>query len=251
MAVIYHDGVVWPHPPIIRCLQRTANALEAAGHTIVPWDTALHRSLIDCVDQFYFLGRGKEYHETLSTGNEPAAPLMKLLLGRAATTPCTVAESWKVSHYLRNRFKIGLLEDCGRANLTLQLNQFRNTLQTAYAAQCNEGGIDCILCPANASVASAHGEATYWGYTSVFNILDYTSAVFPVGTVEDCDTWERYPSGVVLGDNDERFAGYYREGSRGPEKYRDAPVALQLVGRRYREEEVLRIVERVLEDITR
>jgi amidase len=75
-----------------------------------------------------------------------------------------------------------------------QLNKRRNDLQIAYAAKWNVAGIDGIICPANASVASAHGESKYWwGCTSVFNILDYNAAVFLVSVGEETDTWEAFP----------------------------------------------------------
>ncbi|KAG0645739.1 amidase [Hyphodiscus hymeniophilus] len=227
IGIIYHDGIVCPHPPITRSLHQTAKALQAAGHTLISWDTTLHRTLIDCISKFYFLDGGKEYHDIIAAGEETASPLMKWLLDSAPSRPYSAAETWK-------------------------LNELRNALQIAYAAQWNASGIDCLLCPANASVASAHGESTYWGYSSLFNILDYSSVVFPVGVVEKSDTWERFPrAGVTAGDGlgaeDERFAGYYGQGTKGPEKYRDAPVSLQLVGRRYREEEVLGMLERILE----
>jgi amidase len=99
-------------------------------------------------------------------------------------------------------------------------------------------------------VGSAHGESKYWGYTSVFNILDYSAAVFPVGAVEDSDTWTRYPrsNGAYLSDEDKMFHGYYGD-DLGPRKYQDAPVCLQLVTRRFREEALLGMVERIVKDL--
>jgi amidase len=197
--------------------------LEASGNTIVSWDPPLHRDLSACIDKAYFLDGGAEYTDILAAGNEPATPLMKWILKKGSPKAHSAAESWK-------------------------LNSLRNTLQISYAAQWNAAGIDAILCPANASVASAHGESTYWGYSSVFNILDYSAAIFPVGTVKGTDTWNRYPrfSKEHLSEEDARFEGYYEA---GPEKYKDAPVCLQLVTRRYREEILLEIVERVVKDI--
>lgn len=49
IGVIFNDGIVRPHPPITRCLKQTVKALEAAGHTVVPWNTDLHRPLIECI----------------------------------------------------------------------------------------------------------------------------------------------------------------------------------------------------------
>ena len=220
IGIIYNDGLVTPHPPLTRCLQQTVKTLEAAGHKILPWDTTLHRALIGCVDKMYLLDGGQEYLDILAAGNEPASPLLRWIIERADPKPCSAAESWKV-------------------------NALRNELQIAYAKQWNESGIDCIICPANASVASAHGESKYWGYSSVFNILDYSAAIFPVGTVEEGDTWANFPRAKAAGKDDVLFERIYK----GPGKYANAPVALQLVGRRFREEEVLGMVERIVGDL--
>jgi amidase len=96
IAVMWHDGVVQPHPPITKCLQETAKALAASGHTLIKWDLALHRDLINCVNVAYFLDGGAEYKEVLATGNEPATPLLDWLLKKGNPREYTVSETWKV-----------------------------------------------------------------------------------------------------------------------------------------------------------
>jgi amidase len=76
----------------------------------------------------------------------------------------------------------------------------------------------------------------------VFNILDYSGAVFPVGMVEKSDTWEAQPRVNDLSPEDTLF----REAYTGPEKYNRAPVNLQLVTRRFGEEKLLLMVDEVL-----
>jgi amidase len=85
----------------------------------------------------------------------------------------------------------------------------------------------------------------------VFNILDYSSVVFPIGTVKETDTWAQYPraSKVPLSEEDGVYEMYYGDGKLGPEKYEGAPVSLQLISRRYREEEVLEMLKRILQNI--
>lgn len=97
IGVIWHDGVVQPHPPVTRCLEQTVRALEAAGHCVISWDVSLHKDLIECINKFYFLDGGKEFHDIIEAGKEPASPLMKWLLDSAPTKAYTVAETWKVS----------------------------------------------------------------------------------------------------------------------------------------------------------
>jgi hypothetical protein len=56
------------------------------------------------------------------------------------------------------------------------------------------------------------------GYSSVFNILDYSSVMLLVGKVEEADTWESSPRGKGFGGKDERFAAYNKEGEKAPRK---------------------------------
>lgn len=68
--------------------------------------------------------------------------------------------------------------------------------------------------------------------------------MFPVGTVEETDTWEKYPRAIK--DDMSRDDAVFRKAYTGPEKYNHAPVSLQLVTRRYNEEQALLIVEEVV-----
>lgn len=93
---MYHDGVIHPHPPVSRCLHDTVDALKRAGHTVVPWDPKLHKDIVGCVEQAYFLDGGEEYHEVLEAGNEPQVPLLKWILDRAKAESWEVRETWNV-----------------------------------------------------------------------------------------------------------------------------------------------------------
>ena len=42
LAVMWHDGMVAPTPPVARALAETVEKLKAAGHEIVQWDPVLH-----------------------------------------------------------------------------------------------------------------------------------------------------------------------------------------------------------------
>ncbi len=44
IAVLWDDGVVVPHPPILDALRRTTDALTAAGHDVVIWDPVDHEA---------------------------------------------------------------------------------------------------------------------------------------------------------------------------------------------------------------
>lgn len=106
-----------------------------------------------------------------------------------------------------------------------------NSTATAKSANGElEGMVDVILCPVGPGVAPKIDTAKWWGYTSQWNVLDYPALVFPVDQVDlaqdsvkehhtprnekdkwNWDLWEKY----------------------GAEGYENAPISLQLVGRRY------------------
>ena len=114
--------------------------------------------------------------------------------------------------------------------------------------------VDVILCPAGPGAAPLLNCSRYWGYTSQWNLLDYPALVFPVTKVDpNIDVWDtRY---VAMNDQDQYnhslcklllcplsggTSGFAAHSviDREPQKYREAPVSLQLVGRRYDDEKV-------------
>ncbi|RVX70935.1 hypothetical protein B0A52_06092 [Exophiala mesophila] len=226
IGVVWNDGVVHPHPPITRALQETVSSLRSAGHTVVDWDSNLHEGLINAVNQAYFLDGGEEYHEILEAGNEPEVPLLNWILETHATRKYTIQESWK-------------------------LNSQSDLLRTLYARQLNATGVDALLCPTAPSVASVHNETRYWGYTSVFNALDLPAIIIPVSTVKSTDTWDNHPNTLPIGisTTNETYRALYPE-TEGPARYSNAPVGVQIVGRRLQEEKLL-MMARTIEQAIR
>ena len=92
--------------------------------------------------------------------------------------------------------------------------------------------VDVILCPVGPGPAPRLGNSRYWPYTSQWNLLDYPALVFPVTKVD--------PSKDV---KDEGYTPMnekdkYNHDLYDPENFKDAPVSLQLVGRRFEDEKV-------------
>jgi Asp-tRNA(Asn)/Glu-tRNA(Gln) amidotransferase A subunit family amidase len=44
--------------------------------------------------------------------------------------------------------------------------------------------MDVILCPVHPTPAPLHETTRYWGYTSLWNLLDYSAMTFPVTQVD-------------------------------------------------------------------
>jgi amidase len=119
-----------------------------------------------------------------------------------------------------------------------------------------------VLCPVGPGCAPPLDCARYWGYTSQWNLLDYPAAVFPTGLKcgpEDVVDREYVPRNEQDRYNHELCKCFFREGigkislltfiarADDPERYADAPISLQLVGRRYEDEKVIEALEMTTE----
>lgn len=128
----------------------------------------------------------------------------------------------------------------------MALDRKARSIKSAYAQKWNEtatgtnasgepeGAVDVILCPAGPGAAPPLDHARYWGYTSQWNILDYPALVFPV-TRADPSPHDGFEKGEFVSQKD---AGNFEFWASEPEKYKGAPISLQLVGRRYEDEKV-------------
>jgi len=99
---------------------------------------------------------------------------------------------------------------------------------------------DVILCPVGPSAAPKIDTSKWWGYTSQWNLLDYPALVFPVDKVDvekDSLKENHEPRNEI-----DRFNWNLWE-QHGAEGYKDAPISLQFVGRRYLASILFKIVE--------
>lgn len=97
--------------------------------------------------------------------------------------------------------------------------------------------VDAIILPAAPGCAPPHGNSKYWSYTSQWNLLEYPAVAFPA-SVADPEIDLRDCSYVPKNKQDAFNYELY-----SPELYRDAPVGLQLVTRKFEDEKCLAILE--------
>jgi len=98
------------------------------------------------------------------------------------------------------------------------------------ANSTGEGMVDVILSPVGPGAAPKLETAKWWGYTSQWNLLDYPAIVFPVDKVnveKDSEEIDYIPRNEKDKFNWDLWEKY------GAEGYNDAPISLQLIGRRY------------------
>ncbi|KAH6951047.1 amidase signature domain-containing protein [Ilyonectria sp. MPI-CAGE-AT-0026] len=133
-----------------------------------------------------------------------------------------------------------LMEASGEP-LCTRRDDYRAVYARAWINTGNQDGreVDVILCPLSFGAATPYDQLRYWGYTAYWNLLDYPAAVFPVTTVDP--NKDPKDTSYVLKNAQDKFI--YKIYS--PEKYTDAPVSLQIVGRRQYNEKVLTVLTEI------
>ncbi|KAF2262038.1 amidase [Lojkania enalia] len=220
IGVLWHDGVVRPHPPITRALKLLNDRLQASGIEVVDFKPRLHDEAWAILSSLYYPDGGEFDSNEIDSSGEPWRPLSKFILQE---NPCV------------KKLSVG--------ELTYWLEE-REAYRKEYALHWNKYDVDAVLCPVGPGVAPKHNTARYWYYTSQWNLLDYPAVAFPVFKVDkDVDVWPHNPGKSLSGLDAEN------RGMWDPAEFHGLPVSLQLVGRRFEDEKVLAILEYVTQKV--
>lgn len=223
-AILDDDKWVRPTPPVLRGVEMTKKALLEAGHEVVDWEPTDHLRLSEIITSFFVSDGGVHVKKEVEETGEPFFPYMAMY----GTTPeMKVSELWKL-HAERTALAKKYLD---------RWNQ--SALKTSTGLP-----IDAIIMPttpfAGNPIAKFHD---YVGYTSPFNLLDYSVGTFPV-TRASKDIDSKHPRLEFYSKTDENIWKDY-----DPEETDGGVVGLQLVGRKFQEEkviEMLRVVDSAL-----
>ncbi|KAL4877316.1 amidase signature domain-containing protein [Aspergillus karnatakaensis] len=217
IAIMWDDGCVRPHPPVMRALKYAREKLQAAGVQLVDWKPYKHDHGWDIISSMYFPDAAASQRALAAQTGEPILPLTEWAFQFSRPTPLTVADSWK-------------------------LNYQRDVYRDEYHALIKSRGIDFILCPAYVGAAAVLGESHYWNYTAIWNILDHPAAVFPSGLFVDPKLDGVDVSYQPRSALDEREWKKY-----APERYYGAPIGLQIAGKHFKDEDTLAAAKFVTE----
>jgi len=172
--------------------------------------------------KLYLLDGGAEYRETIKAGEESEVPQTEWMLNHArGRHPYTPAEIFRLN-VEREEFRSKAL---AHWNATSQRTVSRRP-------------VDAILCPVAPTLASPHNTTRWWGYTSQWNLLDLPAVAFPVGRFEASE-YADYPP-LPSPRND--VESFIHSQWNNPATYDNAPISLQLVGRRHNEEKLLAVL---------
>lgn len=159
----------------------------------------------------------------LRESGEPARPLTEWAFSYSRPIPLTHPEAWVLQHE-------------------------RDLYRDEYQALLKRRGVDFILSPANPAAAAVMGESHYWNYTAIWNMTDMPAAIFPSGLTVDPNLdalTAQDKKYVPRNEVDEREWNKYQS----PQRYESAPIALQIAGRHFKDEETLaaaKLVEEII-----
>ena len=233
IGVLYTDNLVTPAPAITRGIKETIAKLSAG----LPEDD-LEFEFVDLAPYWYDEETMKQIYNTTVTlytvdGNkvqlsmlresgEPILPLTRHFLEFGGGNEHSIYEN-KMLNYHRDTLKVEMLE------------KFYKKLD-----------LDFILSPTYVAPAELPANSFYWGYTSFWNLLDYPNVIFPTGVYQDVAK-DKFPEDQKFLQNVyEKKTWFDQDGKLryNAEDYVNGPVALQLTGRRYCDEDVVACVKK-------
>ncbi len=231
-------------PACVRAVESAARALKSRGHNLVPWWPRDVPKAFELAQTAVFLDGGLYLKDILDhdipeplNAKYPHFGLTWIPVTLRHVLAFLTARIWPIySMYLRTV-----------PRNTSELRKVYEEIldyRGEFLEHWRSGGIDALICPANASVAVPHSFVQHtWSslsYTFLYNLLDYPAGVVPVTKVTAADeeaTRRSYPR--VLNDENRWIKEANSTGSQG------LPVGVQCVALPFQEELCLRLMNEI------
>ncbi|KAL9616363.1 MAG: hypothetical protein Q9160_008757 [Pyrenula sp. 1 TL-2023] len=223
LAVMTSDGHVRPQPPIERALQKVVQSLGASNHEIVEWHPPAHAPAVDNLFRIIGADGAQDIRKELEASGEPPVPMLKAWYEASKKGTLSTSDFW---------------------GLCQRRKEYRERYHAYWKSSQNRTPsgrqVDAIILPVLPNVACRENTLTYFGYSAIANLLDFTAASFPVTWVDkaiDVPSITSSPS-----QEDESVQRLY-----DPNAFHGSPVGLQVMCRRLEEETALRLVSIITE----
>jgi len=200
-----------------------------AGHLVIDWKPSKHAEILTCLRNIWQAGAQEDFQVVTSPSGEPVissmdpednTPVTDILDARATKATVSAYQLWQIQKQKRN-----LREE--------YLQLWEDTVKTTGTGRA----VDAIIAPVAANTAIAHGKNRSASYTSVWNMLDYSSLVIPVSKVDPELDLVKAPHKFYNEDDKANYERY------NPVDFMNAPISIQLVGRTLEEEAVIAMGE--------
>jgi len=180
IGVVCDDGVVVPHPPILREMAEFLVKITRLPHVeIVEFPLYKFNEAWAIASSLYFTDGGEADRKVMAESGEPMLPLVEWIMGNPGVKNLTREE---LEYWLEEREEY-------RLEYAEHWNQTGRWDKEAGKWVDN---VDALICPVAPGVATRHNTSKYWAYSAVWNLVDYPALAFPVGKADkDRDVKER------------------------------------------------------------
>ncbi|KAF2651703.1 amidase [Lophiostoma macrostomum CBS 122681] len=219
VGVVRRDGVVEPHPPVLKVLDEVAGCLRRKGVEVVELDISpLFSKCQSLANALFGVDGGNTMFHLLEAGEEPLSPwLASRLRPKAALSLAKVGE-------LQAR----------RAELQTQFLRIWNDWQG------NGKKIDAFICPVAPHPVPEIDRWNGVGYTSSFNLLDYPAGVLPVRHFEESDIQGEVEGEKPIGGWDKINRELWTDVDR--KVYIGTPLSVQVVAPKLEERKLCEVM---------
>ena len=166
-GVIKHDGIVTPHPPVQRAVDLVIDSLKGLGHKVIEWTPPSHKRGLDIILTAWTYDGGADIHGALNLSGEPPIPQ---IAGWYGSKPQEQADATKIA----------------ATNVTKR--EYQREYMEYWNSTVDLTGtgrpVDALIVPVAPFAAARPNSYLYYGYSSIFNSLDYSSCVVPVTQVD-------------------------------------------------------------------
>ncbi|KAF8904721.1 amidase signature domain-containing protein [Gymnopilus junonius] len=232
-AILWHDEVILPHPPVVRALEQTKQALLKAGHEVVDWKPLKHMEIYKTLGAIWAAGAAEDYRVTTAPTGEPVIATMEL----AVDNPNLIVTDTPTFRPLAEGISAYDLWQVQRTRRDLR-QEYLDHWNGSVALTGTGRPVDAIISPCAPYVAPPHGKNKTASYTMIWNALDYTALVLPSGLFADPVLDVKKPAHAFFNDLDKANYDLY-----DPATFKGAPISIQLIGRTLDEEAVIAMGE--------
>jgi fatty acid amide hydrolase len=237
------DGFIAPARSCRRAVREALAALEKTGAQLIPMPPSNQSEVVQLYIGATSSDGMRSYNRALD--GEPVVESLKTIW-RLGRLPLGIRRlGAKILRRIGEQRLAAVIEASGEKSVAQlwELVARRNALQVAENQVWQQAGIHALVCPASASPAVPIGMdkdfSIIFSYFGRYNLLGLPAAVVPVTRVRRDET-----DGPATGDRIDRRAAAVAAQSQG------LPVAVQVVGRAWREDIVLAVMAAV-EDCAR
>ncbi|KAJ3576037.1 hypothetical protein NPX13_g3837 [Xylaria arbuscula] len=223
IGFVENDGVFTPSPPIRRGLKVAIDRIRQSSDEdieIIPLQLPNVKQHYQDLVAYWSLPGTDYLLEQITRTGEPLVPSLAMI-------------------------GIGLLSSPARSlQHFFDLNVRRAAAAKTYRDLFRDNNLDVILMPPAPHTAVPLDTWSTASYTGLWNYLDYPAVVIPVDQVRQEDFADDL-SNAEFGAEDAKVYGLYT----GPDVYKDAPIGVQVVGYRHKDEALVKcatIIDRAI-----